>query len=73
MVKNPPVNARDIRDIGLGWGALGWEDSPGVGMATLSSIPAWRITWTEEAWQATVHRVAQSWTHLKQLSNSNML
>ena len=29
-------------------------------MATHSSIRAWRIPWTEEAWQATVHSVSKS-------------
>ena len=33
-------------------------------MATHSSFLTWRIPWTE----ATVHRVANSWTRLKQLS-----
>ena len=28
--------------------SLGWEDLPEKGMATLSSILAWRIPWTEE-------------------------
>ena len=28
--------------------SLGWEDPLEEGMATLSSIPAWRILWTEE-------------------------
>ena len=28
--------------------ALGWEDPLEEGMATHSSIPAWRIPWTEE-------------------------
>ena len=32
-------------------------------MATHSSIVAWRISWTEEPWWATVHRV----TNLKDL------
>ena len=32
-------------------------------MATYSSILAWRIPWTE-AWRATVHEVAKSWTRL---------
>ena len=31
-------------------------------MVTYSSNLAWRITWTEEPWQATVHRVAKSGT-----------
>ena len=28
--------------------SLGWEDTLEEGMATHSSIPAWRIPWTEE-------------------------
>ena len=28
--------------------SLGWEDPMEKGMATHSSIPAWRIPWTEE-------------------------
>ena len=28
--------------------SLGWEDPPEEEMATLSSILAWRIPWTEE-------------------------
>ena len=28
--------------------SLGWEDPPEKGMATYSSILAWRIPWTEE-------------------------
>ena len=28
--------------------SLGWEDPLKEGMATHSSIPAWRIPWTEE-------------------------
>ena len=38
---------------------LGWEDPLGEGMATDSSILAWRIPWTEEPGQATIHRVAK--------------
>ena len=43
---------------------LHWEDPLEEGMATHSSILAWRIPWTEEGlertdWQATVHRVAE--------------
>ena len=30
------------------------------GMATHSSILAWRIPWTDGTWWATVHRVAES-------------
>ena len=35
-----------IQETGV-W-SLGWEDSPEKGMATHSSILAWRLPWTEE-------------------------
>ena len=38
--------------------SLGWEDPLEKGMATHSSILAWRIPWTEKPW-ATVHGVAE--------------
>ena len=42
MVKNPPVKRET-------WiGSLGWEDPLEEGVATHSSILAWRIPWTEE-------------------------
>ena len=28
--------------------SLGWEDPLEKGMATHSSVPAWKISWTEE-------------------------
>ena len=37
-------------------------------MAIHSSILAWGIPCDREAWQATVHRAAKSWTRLKQFS-----
>ena len=47
------------------WGEyLGWEESLEEGMATHYSIRAWRIPMHRGAWQATVHRVAKSWTRL---------
>ena len=45
MVKNPPANAGDVRDMGS---ILGREDPLEKEMATQSSILAWRIPWTEE-------------------------
>ena len=42
MVKNlPAMQETQIQ-------SLGWEDSLEKEMATHSSIPAWRIPWTEE-------------------------
>ena len=48
--------------------SLGWEELLEEGMATHSSILAWRIPLTEGAWRATVYRVTKSWTQLKRLS-----
>ena len=39
--------------------SLGWEDPLEEGMATHSSILAWRIPMDRGAWQATVHGVAK--------------
>ena len=45
MVKNPPANAEDKRDVGL---IPGQKDPLEEHLATHSSIPVWRIPWTEE-------------------------
>ena len=45
VVKNPPANAGDIRDVVH---SLGWEDPLEEGMATHANILAWRIPWAEE-------------------------
>ena len=45
MVKRLPASARD-RETGVQ--SLGREDSLEEGMATHSSILAWRVSWTEE-------------------------
>ena len=42
--------------------SLGWEDPLEEGMATHSSILAWRTPMDRGAWQATVHEVAKSRT-----------
>ena len=44
-VKNPPV-MQDTQEMWVR--SLGWEDSLEEGMATHSTILAWRIPWTEE-------------------------
>ena len=54
-VKNPPaVQERQVTQVQ----ALGQEDPLEEGMATLSSILAWRIPWTEELQSMG----SQSWT-----------
>ena len=55
-VKNPSA----IRETWVQ--SLGWEDPPEKGVATYSSILAWRIPMAREAWQATVLGVAKSRT-----------
>ena len=45
MVKNLPAHAGGVREAGS---IPGSGRSPGGGMATHSSIIAWRIQWTEE-------------------------
>ena len=53
-VKNlPAVQETRVQSLGL-------EDLLEKGMATHSSILAWRIPWTQEP----VHGVAKSWTQL---------
>ena len=51
--------------------SLGWKDPLEKGMATCSSILAWRIPRDREAWWATVHGVAKSQTRLKRLSRAH--
>ena len=66
MAKNLPVNAEDVRDTGS---IPGLGRSLEEGMATHSSILAWRIPCMDRgAWWATVHTVVQSQARLKQLS-----
>ena len=48
--------------------SLGQEDPLEKGMATHSSILAWRIPWTEEPGRLQVHRDTKSRTQLNQLS-----
>ena len=44
--------------------SLSWEDPLEEGMATHSSILAWRISIETGAWRATVHGASKSWTWL---------
>ena len=58
MVKNLPA----MRETWVY--SLGWEDPLEEGMATHSSILAWRIPMDKGAWWATVHGVSKSLTQL---------
>ena len=58
MVKNPlPIWETWVQ-------SLDWEDPLEEGMATHSSILAWRIPLDRGAWQATVHGLTKSQTRL---------
>ena len=62
MVKNPPAMQET-------WGqSLGDEDTPEEGMATHSSILAWRTRWTEEPGGLQSIGSQKSQTRLKRLS-----
>ena len=58
VVKNLPA-MQEMKEMWVQ--SLGWEDPLEEGMATHSSILAWRIPWTEEPGG---HRVAKSQTQL---------
>ena len=51
VVKNLPANAED----------MGGEEPLEEEMASHSSILAWENPMDRRAWQATVHRVSESW------------
>ena len=56
VVKNPPADAGDMDLI------PGLEDSLEKGMATHSSILAWRIPWTEEPGRLQSMGLQKGWT-----------
>ena len=59
VVKNPPANAGDARDVGS---IIGSGRSPGVGNGNLLQYSC--LDNSRGAWRATVHGVAKSWTQL---------
>ena len=65
VVKNPPANAGDVREVGL---ILGSGRSPGGGHGNPLQYSCLENPMDRGAWQATVHRVAKSQTWLKWLS-----
>ena len=62
MVKNPPANARDTRDVGS---IPGSGRFPGGGRSCPLHILAWNPLKVRGAWQATVIGVQKSQTGLK--------
>ena len=65
VVKNPPVNARDIRDSGS---IPGLGRPPGGGHGNPLQCSYLEIPMDRGAWQAMVHRITKSQTGLKRLS-----
>ena len=65
MVKNPPINAGDIRDMGS---IPGSGRFPGGGHGNPLQYSYLENLLDRGAWQATVCRVAKSQTQLKQFS-----
>ena len=57
MVKNPPANAEDTRDVGS---IPGSGRSPGVGNGNLLQYSCLENPMDRAAWQATVHSVTES-------------
>ena len=78
LVKNPPANARDVRNTGTWIWFLVQEGCLEKGMATHSNILAWRIPWTEEPgglqsiglqsvghdWSNLAHSTCLSWAYV---------
>ena len=62
MMKNPPANAGDLRDVGS---TPGLGRSPGGGSGNPFQYSCLENPMNRGAWQAIVHRVAQSQTLLK--------
>ena len=65
MVKNPPANAGDIRDMGS---IPGLERSPGGRHGTLLQYSCLENPMDRGAWWATVHGISKSQAQLKRLS-----
>ena len=60
--KNPPANARGIRDTGL---IPGLRRSPGEGNDNPLKYSCLGNPMDRGVWQTMVHRVAKTWTQLK--------
>ena len=60
-VKNPPANARDVRDSGA---IPGLGRSPGGGHGNPLQYSCLVTLVNTGAWQAVIHRVTKNWTQL---------
>ena len=70
VVRNLPANVGDIRDKDL---ILGLGKSPGGGHGNSLQYSCLENPKDRGAWWAVVHRVAKSWTRLKDLAHSTEL
>ena len=59
MVKNPPANEGDIKDVGL---TPGSERLPGGGHGNTLQYSCLENPMDRGLWQATVHGVTKGWT-----------
>ena len=69
VVKNPPANTGDIREVGL---ISGFGRSPGGGQGNPLQYFCLENPMDRGVWLATVHNVTKSRTPLKRLSSSNL-
>ena len=67
VVKNPLANTGDKRDASS---ISGWELSSGVGNGNLLQYSCLEESMNRGSWQATVYRVAKSWTQLNKYTHS---
>ena len=65
VVKNPPDNAGDLRDVGL---IPGSGRSPGGGHSNPVQYSCLENPMDRGVWRAMAHRIAKSWTRLKQFN-----
>ena len=68
MIKNPPANAGDIRDVDL---IPGSGRSPGGGHGNPLQYSRLEKPMYRGDWEATDHKVAKSWTQLKRRSTAH--
>ena len=68
VVKNPPANAGDARDVGL---IPGWGRSPGGGNGNPLQFSCLENPMDRGAWWATIHRVRKSQTQLSMHTQVN--
>ena len=68
VVKNPPANAGDIRDVDS---IPATGKSPGGGPGNPLQYSCLENPMDREAWKAVVHTVTKSWTRLREVSTQH--